>query len=505
MYYLEPIVAIMICSNALLIGISLDHSPKWQGWETLEFCFAVFFTVEVIIRFRVFGIINFFLGADWAWNCFDFIIATIAAVDFIVLLVAAALDEPAFDLSKKFTLLRMVRMIRIARLVRILKFRVFKELQLMINGVVGGLRTLLWAIFLLMIITYILGVILRQLVVQNRCCIPSKYAEYQHEPEVLFPYFTMCVNSPSGMALLKPCTWGEERLQDDYYRLFASVPRSMFTVFRCFTDGCNTSAGAPLVIPIWDVHGIVFVIFYVFASLVVTFGLFNLIMAIFVENTLEYARQNDEKRRQLRQAEDVNLARTLQTLVMRICTADTDVPWMSSFSSSRKGLLAYFGKSRRAKHSDTAFRAKMKVRISRPQFEAALQEKQIQALLDEIDVSLSSREKLFDILDADGNGYLAISEIVDGIMRLRGPADKGDAVAASLMMRSTQANLREFEQANLANQESIFNYMAHLDKMLATLLEFKEDLRSRRQSRVTFDTLNFESESADPDKVLQAL
>ena len=48
-------------------------------------------------------------------------------------------------------------------------------------------------------------------------------------------------------------------------------------------------------------------------------------------------------------------------------------------------------------------------------------------------------------------GYLAVSELAEGIMRLRGPADKGDIVAAVLMMRCLQKNVRQIEdlQGNL--------------------------------------------------------
>ena len=90
----------------------------------------------------------------------------------------------------------MLKLARFGRIVRLLKFKIFRELKLMIHGVLTGLRVLFWAVVLLIACVYLLGVSTRTIY-----------------PEV------------------------EE---------FASVPDAMFTWFRCFTDGCTTYSGAPL-------------------------------------------------------------------------------------------------------------------------------------------------------------------------------------------------------------------------------------------------------------------
>ena len=68
----------------------------------------------------------------------------------------------------------------------------------MIQGVFTGLRVLFWAVVLLMMSMYLLGVITKTL-----------FNEYQY-PE------------------------------------FQTVPSAMFTWFRCFTDGCSAYDGTPL-------------------------------------------------------------------------------------------------------------------------------------------------------------------------------------------------------------------------------------------------------------------
>lgn len=49
------------------------------------------------------------------------------------------------------------------RIVRLLKFKIFTELKLMIQGVFTGLRVLFWAVVLLFLVLYLLGVVSRTL------------------------------------------------------------------------------------------------------------------------------------------------------------------------------------------------------------------------------------------------------------------------------------------------------------------------------------------------------
>merc|ERR1711959_556427 len=92
--------------------------------------------------------------------------------------------------------IKILRLARLGRLVRLLRFKIFHELKMMVQGVVAGLRVLFWAVVLLFFFIFLLGVVLRK-------------------------------------------TMGESEV-NPYTRKnsFETVPRSMFTLFRCFTDGC---------------------------------------------------------------------------------------------------------------------------------------------------------------------------------------------------------------------------------------------------------------------------
>ena len=71
----------------------------------------------------------------------------------------------------------------------------------------------------------------------------------------------------------------------------------MFSVFRCIIGDCTTHGGESLVMVFSDGFGMGFDLIYAFAMVVVTFGLFNIITAIFVEATLKGLKASDRQQK----------------------------------------------------------------------------------------------------------------------------------------------------------------------------------------------------------------
>merc|ERR1711871_1651624 len=109
---------------------------------------------------------------------------------------------------------------------------------------------------------------------------------------------------------------GEEELPFRV-ELFGTVPHSMWTVFRCLTGDCVDLDGGPLLLSLSEAYGSGFVLAYSVIFLLITFGLFNLIMALFVENTLQNAKTYDQKVAAARHKERVRIARKLKDLVRK--------------------------------------------------------------------------------------------------------------------------------------------------------------------------------------------
>merc|ERR1719203_2363576 len=142
------------------------------------------------------GCSRFWSGKDVGWNIFDVFIVCFAIVDVVMTRMVSAGNN--LNNLTIFRTARLARLTRMMRLLRLLRLRIFKELALMVKGVIAGLRTLFWAIVLLVFVTYAVGVILRQTVGEDHV-------------EMNDPYKTV---------------------------LFNSISWSMATTFRCFTTDC---------------------------------------------------------------------------------------------------------------------------------------------------------------------------------------------------------------------------------------------------------------------------
>ena len=197
MLLLDAIPALVILASAAVAGISVDNDPESLIWNVLEVLFTIFFLGEIVVKLKVFGVKDFFWGADWYWSWFDLLCVVLALVEMVI-----TYSGPSGGGQSPVGSLKMLKLARLGRIIRLLKFKIFLELKLMIQGVFTGLRVLFWAVVLLLGCMYLLGVITRTLFGED----------------------------------------SDGRVRDE----FATVGRAMFTSFRCFTDGCSTYGGAPL-------------------------------------------------------------------------------------------------------------------------------------------------------------------------------------------------------------------------------------------------------------------
>jgi len=439
---LEPVSAVVIVLNACVIGMSLDVQKTWQGWQVIEICFTFFFVTELAIKVRYLGLLETYLGSDWQWNLFDTIIVLVAVMD-LAFYIFEHLNLTIHVDFTKVTVIRLVRLLRITRVVRLLKFPVFKDLRIMVSGVVGGLKTLFWALMLISMLVYIFGVMMRQLVLQEFTC--------------------------DGCSSREVAAMNHIETHSD--ALFGSVSRSMFTVFRCFTDGCSSVDGTSLILWFWDAYGAVFVLLYTLFTIFMLFGVFNLIQAIFVEKTLEYAKVDSVKRREARYREDVRVAKELRDVVLKVFAyhqSPLSIAGGRQLERNKTGLLAMFGSRRTAENlepQEPDNTELLQTSIGKSEFEQVMEDPEIRLILDDLEVAVTSSSKLFDILDSNGNGSLDVAEVTEGLMKLRGPADKGDVISASLTARSLQTTLKDMQQSHekfgktvLSALETIYRY-----------------------------------------------
>jgi len=349
-----------------------------------------FFFFEMLLRIYIAGLRTHCFGADWCWNLFDALILLISVVDLVI----STLILSSGDTS--LTILRVIRLSRLSRMMRMFRFSFLKELTLMIKGLLGGIRTLLWATVLLVFTIYVIAV-----------------------------FATAFLGSSTNV-----------HSTVDTEKLFQSVPRSMFTAFRCFTGDCSDDAGRNIPMSLAEAYGTPFVLAYVLCVMLVVFGIFNLIVAIYIEHTLEAAKVHHELDKRMRERESLRVAHATKDLLKKFCAglrlfSDTDgrTPLQAG------DLIKSLRKSSLDEVED------LHMTISKDLFLLVIQDPEVQALMDALDIP-PDRASLFDVLDADGSGGLQVTELVHGLLKVRGEARKSDIVAVLLSIRALQDMMR---------------------------------------------------------------
>merc|ERR1719433_2265360 len=208
---------------------------------------------------------------------------------------------------------------------------------------------------------------------------------------------------------------------------------------------------------LWDVYGWGVVVIYVITILFAFFGLFNLIMALFVEKTLAGAETITTKRFDGQYWEHVGVARKLQEVVMKLCQGKQlkAQPTLKERRISQvRGIINFWPCGKVSQRQDCTEEhkaakvdyANLQVHINRKDFEAVVRNEEVSGLLDSLEVSVTSAAKLFDILDCNGSGWVDIAEMAEGLVKMRGPVDKGDIVSTVLMVRHVQKTLHEIQR-----------------------------------------------------------
>merc|ERR1719473_408244 len=173
--------------------------------------------------------------------------------------------------------LRVIRMFRLVRLIRLLNM--FKELWLVVHGLLESLKTLGWVSLLLVLFLYICAIFTTMQIGQNH----ADFDDYERA---------------SG-------GW-------DHEEYFGTVPRSMYTLFQVLTLENWADGVARHVLSKMPYMVVFFVLFLMFT----TFGLMNLVVGVIVENTLSASRNNEEKIKKMQEKERTRVLQHLRDIFL---------------------------------------------------------------------------------------------------------------------------------------------------------------------------------------------
>ena len=94
------------------------------------------------------------------------------------------------------------------------------------------------------------------------------------------------------------------------------------------------------------------------------------------------------------------------------------------------------------------------IEITKELFLMVIQDRRVLALMDELELP-PDRANLFEIIDADGSGTLQLSELVHGLLKIRGEISKSDVVAGLLATKAVQSKVAEVLQEQASTLEQV--------------------------------------------------
>lgn len=316
----------------------LDQIPE-PGSRSVSFAvdatFTLLYVIEAVLRAIAFRWKFFESG----WNLLDMCVIVFSLADIILVLKTTSSDNALSIMPS----IRMLRMLRIVRMVRL--FRFFKQLWLLARGIMTSLKTVAWAWALIGIIIYIFALFFTRVFAPHTC---------------------------------------DADADEELYEYFGSLPRSLFSVFQIITLeewAMLASTGAR--------HEMWVAPFFILLMMLSTWGVMQVIVAVFVNNALEASLVRSKDLAKRAQEEQEEACRRLCEV---FCAADSDGNNV----------------------------------LSKAEFTNAMKDRGTVRQLISVGIDMDTAQALFDVLDIDGSETLDGAEFVEGVLRSRGMAQNKD-------------------------------------------------------------------------------
>lgn len=254
---LEMFIGVVLAVNMFTLG--LQTVIDWSGWPYVDMLFTAAYVWELRCKLAHYGFYKYFLATpppgshDRFWHWFEALLSLAAVID-TALIFGGTTDAQEEDESAPLQVLRLTRLSRLLRIARIMELDMFYDVIVVIERLMTGVRSLKGSMMMIVITVWCCAIILTILVGQAEVAWSQ---EFHFEDEL------------------------EKRL------LFSNVFRSSLTVFRCINSDCTTSTGVSVVMWLAESLGPIFAVIWSLFTVLVNYGMLNLILTLFVENTVE--------------------------------------------------------------------------------------------------------------------------------------------------------------------------------------------------------------------------
>eukprot|EP00931_Biecheleriopsis_adriatica_P026253 TRINITY_DN15996_c0_g1_i2.p1 TRINITY_DN15996_c0_g1~~TRINITY_DN15996_c0_g1_i2.p1 ORF type:complete len:630 (-),score=99.46 TRINITY_DN15996_c0_g1_i2:84-1973(-) len=271
--------AALLILNAVFVTIQVSNAFQPSVPAAISFAdrlFCLLFILELLLRMHGNGCARFFRGEERAWNVFDFIVVCMSTLD-------TALTWEETDSASKtsalgnFSVLRVVRVIRVVRVLRVIRIlRFFRDLRILIAAIGSTLKTASFALILIVLIMYMFGIALTQLVAEH--------------------YVQTVLD-------------GVE-MHSDLLVLYGSIPKTVFCLFQTISGGIDWNDAMVPLISTGPLASSLFVIYVSFMVLCVM----NVLLGIFCQCALDTTATDRENVIQLQLQERDRFVKTLRDM-----------------------------------------------------------------------------------------------------------------------------------------------------------------------------------------------
>lgn len=261
----ESIFACAILTNSVFIALEVQYSSSHIGKDlpraflVVGHAFAAFFLFELVYRLLTQGFQKLFCSSDWHWAVLDVVIVAGSLSEFMVDLLTWQGVLASSSSVQNATNIRIIRMIRITRVLRTFRIqyllRFVSPLRMLVYSIYTTMKSLVWALVLLLMIMYVFSITLVQAT-----------TDFLEEAGI------------------------EGDLQERLRSNFGGVEVGMFTLFQCVTGGVSwIEAAQPLrersVVLLW-----LFLIYIGFTY----FAVMNVVTGVFCCTAIENTQKNPE-------------------------------------------------------------------------------------------------------------------------------------------------------------------------------------------------------------------
>lgn len=229
---------------------ALHGGQEAEDVHFLDYFFASWFAVEILLRVIARGAVDFYSGKGWQWNCFDTAIALEAVLGLVGRLAGAQIWQ-----------LRVLGIFRLARLVKHMKkVKVLRKLRKTLLALVASLVDLFWAFLVVVLFLYVYSIFLSTATVH---------------------YFDNL--NRTGATVLAGDELVEVQKVQDYY---GSIISTMLSLWSDISGGNDWMEYAETLRTMGGTFYFAsFIAFIAFC----TIGLFNVVTGIFVDSAVEAA------------------------------------------------------------------------------------------------------------------------------------------------------------------------------------------------------------------------